>query len=822
LKGEIMLKNYLKIAARNILRHKGYSFINIAGIAMGIACCVVIIIFVNNELTYDSYHNDAERIYRIALHKISNIGESRSASTPGPLAPALKQNFPQVELAVRIIPPFENKSNVLVQRNNNVFYETRIWFAGPEIFQMFRIPFLQGDPATALNQPRTVILTEKMVKKYFGDENPIGKALKIELDYDYYCPVQNEDFLVTGIIENSPGNTHLKYDMFISMATMQSHLPWLNENWLDHHYKYSYVKLAHQTDVDEFEKQIQIMAHRSSKAISEKYNREYQLYEFFLQPVTDIHMKSNYYAEMETPGNWYYIYIYSIIAVLILLIGCMNFMNLSAAISTTRTKEVGLRKVVGAKWKQLVIQFLAESFIITICAFIVAFSLVEFFLPLFNSMANTELTTASLKLPFVLPALVGLLVLVGIGAGGYPAFILTKFKPVSILSGRLIPDSRGSHIQTVLIIGQFAISILLAVCTLTVFHQLNFMKGSALGFDREQKIVIPVKSNLAFLRTEYESIKSEFLQHWNITSATVSSGVPGQQSGGYYMTRQDVPDPEPQRFKVFTIDYDFISEFDIKILAGREFQQKPGNDIAGAFLINETGAKKLGFNNPIDALGLEMKAHYHGLTKTIVGITSDFHYHGMQEIVEPMLLDIENSLFKKITLTVNPDDLRSTITFIKEKWAELFPGIPFEYSFLDEIFDRQYRYEEQTGRLLAIITSIGLVIASLGLVGLASFTIQRRKKEIGIRKVLGATVSGIVLMLSKEFTKWVLFANIIAWPVAWYAMNQWLQNFAYRISIDWWVFLLAGSLALLIALLTVSIQAVKAAAANPVEALRYE
>ncbi len=817
-----MFKNYLKIAFRNILRYKGYSFINIAGIAVGIACCLIILIFVQNELTYDSYHNDSERIYRIAAHRISNIGEFRMISTPGALAPTIKENYPQVELAVRIIPPFENKDNVLVQRNNTKFYETKIYFADPEIFQMFHIPFIQGNPATALNQPRNVILTENMVQKYFGNENPIGKTLKIELDYDYYCPVQNENFLVTGIIENPPSNTHLGYDMFLSIATMKSHLPWINENWLDHHYKYSYVKLAPQANVIEFEKQIQVVAQQYAKIIKEKYNREWQLYEYFLQPITDIHMKSNFYGEMKAAGNWYYIYIYSIIAFLILLIGCMNFMNLSASISTTRTKEVGLRKVVGAKWKQLVVQFLAESFIITTCAFIVGFCLVQFFLPLFNSMADTELTTTSLKHPIILPALIGLLIFVGIGAGGYPAFVLTRFKPASIFSGRFFSNSGGSYLQNILIVGQFSISILLVVGTLTVFHQLKFMKGSALGFDRDEKIVIPIKSDLAFLRTEYESIKKEFLQHWSITGATVSSGVPGQQSGGYYLTRQDIPDSDPQYFEVFTVDYDFISDFGIEVLAGREFQQETGNDISGAFIINETGAKKLGFDNPVNALGLELRASYHGLTKRIVGITADFHYQGMQEIVEPMLLDIENSLFKKITLTVNPEDLRSTFKFIKDKWAVLFPGIPFEYSFLDEIFDRQYRYEEQTSGLLAIITSIGLIIASLGLIGLASFTTLRRKKEIGIRKVLGATVSGIVLLLSKEFTKWVLFANLIAWPVGWYVMNEWLQSFAYRINIGWYLFILAGVLALIFALITVSYQSIKAAVANPVKSIRYE
>ena len=817
-----LFSNYFKIGLRKIKRQKFYSIINIAGLALGLACCAVIILYVTNELSYDNFHKDVDRIYRVATHRINIVGEFKFVQTPAPLGPELIRNYPQVEQAVRVVPPYENANNVLVVQGEKRFFENRIWFADEDIFQLFHMPFIQGNPQTALTHPNTVVITEGMAKKYFGEEATLGRTLQIEIDYDTGI-VELQDYEVTGIIKDAPANTHLKYDMFLSMETMRSNLSSFEEDWFNPKPKYTYVKLAPGTDVADFEEKLQRISNFLIQRYSEKYNREMDLYKLFLQPVTRIHMYSHLLREIEPSGNWYYIYVYSIIAFLILLIGCMNFINLSAALSTTRTKEIGLRKVVGAQRRQLVWQFLGESFLITFIAFILAFGLTSLLLLPFNQMAGTELTLAGLTQPVVLLSLLGLLLFVSIGSGVYPALILTAFSPVSVLQGKLAPTSRGAMVQKVLVVGQFAISIFLVICALTVFKQLQFMKGRALGFDLEQKLVLRVKSNMEHLRRDYEAIKNDFLQNPSITGATVSSSVPGDRTNsGYYMTPRMEDFRGAPFIKVITMDYDFISEYEIKIVAGRSFQRGVGNDEREGYLINLAGVKELGFSSPEEALGKNFMASYHRINKRIIGITDDFHYRGMQEVVEPLVMDIENSLFETITLSLRVENMNDLMRFIRSTWDEHFPGVPFEYSFLDESFDREYRYEEQMGRMLGIITTLGFIIACLGLFGLATFVARNRTKEIGIRKVLGASTSNIVAMLSKKFILLVLISIIIASPIAWYSMNSWLQDFAYRINMNLVVFVVSAVGALAIALTTVCIQGIRAAVANPVNSLRNE
>jgi putative ABC transport system permease protein len=412
---------------------------------------------------------------------------------------------------------------------------------------------------------------------------------------------------------------------------------------------------------------------------------------------------------------------------------------------------------------------------------------------------------------------------VSIGSGSYPAFILTSFKPASILQGRLAPISRGSMMQKFLVIGQFAISIFLVICSLTVFKQLNFMRGQALGFDLEQKLILRVKSNLGYFRRNYETVKKDFLTYPSIIGATVSSSVPGDKSdSGYYMTTKKEDFKGASRLKVITMDYDFIPEYGIQMVAGRSFQREMGNDETGSYLINMAGVKELGFNSPEEAINKYYQAHYHRMTKRIIGVTDDFHYRGMQEVVEPLVMDIENSLMNTLTLSITIENMDGLMAFVKNKWNEHFPGVPFEYSFLDDDFDREYRYEKQMGRLLSIITTLGLIIACLGLFGLASFVTQRRQKEIGIRKVLGASISDIVILLSKKFVVLILMSVLIASPLAWYSMHKWLQDFAYRIDLNLIVFVIAAVAAWVIAILTVSFQAIRAASASPVNSLRNE
>ncbi len=817
-----LISNYFKIGLRKIKRQKIYSLINIAGLSVGLACCAVIILYVTNELTYDTFHKDADRIYRVAVHRILSIGEHRFVATPAPLGPELLRSYPQVEQAVRVVPPYENASHVLVVRGEKRYFENRVWFADKDIFELFSMPFVQGNPQTALTRPNSVVITEGMSQKYFGEESSLGETLRIEIDYDTGV-VELQDFEVTGLIKDAPANTHLKYDMFLSMATMRSNVSSFEEDWLNPKPKYTYVKLAPGTDVSDFEEQIQWISQIVLKKYTEETERKMDLYKLFLQPVTRIHMFSHLMREIEPPGNWYYIYVYSIIAFLILLIGCMNFINLSAALSTTRTKEVGLRKVVGAQRRHLVWQFLGESFLITALAFICAFGLIFILLVPFNQMAGTELTLAGLAQPVVLLSLLGLLLFVSIGSGMYPALVLTTFSPVSVLQGKLALTSRGSLAQKILVVGQFAISIFLVICALTVFKQLQFMKGRALGFDLEQKLVLRVKSNMDHLRRDYEAIKNDFLQSTSITGATISSSVPGDQTdSGYYMTPRMEDFNGAKFIKVITMDYDFISDYDIEMVAGRPFQRGVGNDEKEGYLINLAAVKELGFSSPEEALGKTFMASYHRMAKRIIGVTDDFHYRGMQEAVEPLVMDIENSLFETITLSLRVENMNELMRFVRSKWNEHFPGVPFEYSFLDESFDREYRYEDRMGRLLGIITSLGFIIACLGLFGMATFFARFRTKEIGIRKVLGASTSNIVAMLSKKFVLLILVSIVVSSPLAWYAMNKWLQDFAYRVQMPLVAFFVAAGGALALAAATVSIQAFRAAIANPSTSLRDE
>ena len=817
-----LIANYFKIGIRKIKRQKIYSLINITGLAVGLACCAVIILYVNNEMTYDSYHKDADRIFRIGVHTINQVGEFWMIKTPGPLGSTLKANYPQVETAVRIVPPYENPHNVLIVQQEKRFFENRVWFADKELFQVFHIPFIYGNPSTALQDPRAVVITEAMANKYFGEEPPLHKILQIEIDYDTGS-VEIEDYVVTGVVKNSPSNTHFKFDFLLSIPTLISNRPDFEEDWLHPPPKYTYVKLDPQANVDEFEEQLQQIAEICNQQYLERTNRPRQLYEFFLQPVTRIHMHSRLMGEIDPPGNWYYVYIYSIVAFLILLIGCMNFINLSAALSTTRIQEVGLRKVVGAQRRQLIWQFQGESLLITLLAFMVSFGLMAILLFPFNQMAGTELTFSGLLQPAVLLALLGLLFFVSMGAGSYPAFILTSFKPAAVLHGKSAPTSRGSVIQKLLVVGQFAISIFLVICTLTVFKQLNFMQGRALGFALEQKLILRVKSNMNHLRRDYEKIKEDFLQNPSILGTTVSSSVPGDKlDSGYYLTTKPGDFRGAPFINVITMDYDFIPQYEIKMIAGRPFQRDLGNDAAGAYVINRAAVKRLGFATPAEALGQSYMASYHRQTKRIVGVTENFHYRGMQELVKPLIMDIEGSLMNTITLNIRVENMKDLMRFITEKWKEHFPGVPMDYAFLDENFGRAYRYEVQMSRLLGIITTLGFIIACLGLFGLASFVVQYRKKEIGIRKVLGASATNIVALLSRRFVLLICISVVIASPLAFYAMNKWLLDFAYRVQMGWIVFAVAAAGALAIALATVGLQGIRAAYTNPVNSLRDE
>ncbi len=516
-----MIGSYARIALRRIRRQRVYSLINVAGLAVGLACCATIILYVTNELTYDSFHPDAGRIYRLASHQKNPVGDSRFASSPGPLGPALAAAFPQVAKAARVVPPPENADHVLVVQGERRFFEKRVWFVDAEIFQIFRMPVLQGDPGPSLARPYTVVLTESAARKYFGDAPAVGRVVQVEIDYDTGT-TKPADFEVAAVVKNAPSNTHFKYDLLLSMPTLTANLPSFEQDWLDFHPKYTYIRLAASADPADFERRIQRLAEIGRQKYQERFGRPLDALEYFLQPVTKIHMSSRFLGEIDPPGNWTYVSIYSLIALLILLIGIMNFVNMTAALSTLRSKEIGLRKVVGAARRQLAAQILGETFLISLMAFLAGLGLTSLLLVPFNRMAGTALTLAGLLRPAGILALVGLLALVSLASGFYPALILTSFRPASVLHGRSTAAPRGARAQRALVIGQFAVSIFLVICTLTVFRQLRFMKGQALGFDINQKIILRVQSRLDHFRADSEAIKRDFLGHPSVRGATVS------------------------------------------------------------------------------------------------------------------------------------------------------------------------------------------------------------------------------------------------------------------------------------------------------------
>ncbi len=796
-----MLKNYLKVALRNLRRHKGYSFINIGGFAIGMACCLLILIHVRHELSYDRYHKDAERIYRIVLDIRTRTSNRVFAPISATVAPALEADYPQVEHTARVIPI----SSRLVKREGTFFYEDRFMYADQNLFDIFNIPFIQGNSQAALIRPNTIVISERMAQKYFSDENPLGKILEIN----------QKEYEITGVVKDSPENTHLKYDLIASLETLAN---WGEmSNWHGTNF-YTYLKLKPHVNIAQFSQQVSRLA---DKYVKERLDSWGETYHYFLQPLPSIHLHSHIRYEIEPSGNPFYVYIFSFVGLFILLIACLNFMNLATARSANRAKEVGMRKVVGAQKPQLIGQFLGESLLVALLSLGSAMVIAKVTISPLNRLTGTSLSFDELLNPVVLTVLIVGSILVGLAAGLYPAFILSAFRPVATLKGALRSGVRSTAMRTVLVVVQFAISVVLIIGTLIMYRQFNFMKNQHLGFEKEQKLVLPIRGGIS-IEENYKTVKDIFSKHLSITDATASSTVPGRGVSNFSIKLVGEEDDKNQSMFHLYFDEDFIPSYGIEIKAGQAFQKGMNTDIGGAFLINEAAVRAFGWSKPEEAIGKRLQTGWGGRVNPIIGVTKNFHYRGLQSEVEPLIMGFRPEGFRYITLSIDITNLKETLAFVESQWKTLFPGNPFESFFLDTDFDRQYRADEQVGGIFGIFTLLGLFIACLGLLGLASFAAESRTKEIGIRKVLGASIPGIVLMLSKQFAKWVLLANLIAWPVAYYFMGAWLKNFAYRIHIDILTFFLSGFVVLAIALITVSFQSIKAAFANPADTLRYE
>ncbi len=802
-----MLKNYLKIALRNLLRHKGYSFINLAGLAVGMACCMLILLYVRDELRYDRFHERADRIYRLTLS--TDKGEQpTNANTSFGQGPALAAEFPEIAAVVRFRKMGWGEKRVFAHDDKR-FYEEHFFFADKNVFEVFTFPFLRGDAQAALAEPFSLVITEAMSRKYFGPDNPLGETISL----DPYNDGEFTDYKITGVVKNVPHYSHIKFDFLASfesqkdLASMAGRRGWGLES------VFTYMLLKPGAHAEKVEARLPAF-------LDERLGKDHW-YSLHLQPLIDIRLHSNLRAELEPNGDLAYVYIFSAIAAFILLIACINFMNLATAQSAQRAKEVGMRKVVGAFRAELVKQFLIESICLSLFALGLAFILLEVSIPLLNRIVGKQIEIDyATDLPFVALTL-GLALVTGLIAGSYPALFLSARQPIDSLTGKTSSGRKAAAIlRKGLVIFQFAISVILVICTTVVYYQMQFLRKKNLGFDREVIVIAPLNDQI---RNNYRAAKRELLQHSNLLAMTVSEQVPAKagNGAGYKIDGWK----ESEGLTRFFVDHDFLKTYGIGLAAGRDFDEKISTDATAAFMVNEAFVRLAAWKSPTEAIGRSIRMSHarQDYEGTIVGVVQDFQLSSFRDSVWPLVINImplEKLNF--ISFRIARQEAAATLAHLSRVWSKFSPSYPLDYYFLDDDFARLHQADQQLGRVFRTFALLAMGIACLGLFGLAAFAAERRTKEIGVRKVLGATVTSVVAMLSKDFVKPVLLANLIAWPLAWYAMNKWLQSFAFRVEMEWWVFALAGGMALLIALLTVSFQALKAALANPVDALRYE
>ena len=782
-----MFKNYLKTALRNIKRQKIYSFINILGLAIGMACCILIFFWVQYELSYDRFHANADRIYRVL--RVWPEENAYAPQGPGLLGPTLKAEYPEIINVTRLfLPP-----NRPLTHDNTVF---RVNACGvdPSFLEIFSFPFVRGDVKTSFEDPDFIILTEETAKKYFGDEDPIGKVMR----YEWWS--RWLEFHVTGVIKNVPSNSHLQFEALIPFRFVTASGMAI-DTW-DAIAYHAYVLVDKNVDYRTLDAKI--------SGILKKYDQKTTA-EVRLEPLTRIHLH-DYFGG----GPVVYIYIFSTIGILILLIACINFMNLSTARSMTRAKEVGMRKIIGSSRRQLIQQFIGESILFSLIALLAAVALSQFLLPSVNLILGTTIPSQFSAATILI--LIGTAFTTGIVSGSYPAFLLSSFRPVSTLKGSDQRTSRRSPLRKVLVITQFVVSIALIICVTIVYKQLHFVRNRDLGFQKTHILTLTMGGSFW---DKYRTIKQEMLSNPRILSMTRTNFAFPSGYGAGNVWWEGKEDNENIGMSIRSVDFDFQKTFEMKMIEGRFFSDEIQTDVLESFILNETAVKFMGLESPVGKAFSCSIPFAQGKGK-IIGVVKNFHFQSLHRQIEPLILIVHPYWFSHCHFRISAEDFPATIAYIDKKLKELVPEYPFELRFLDEAIDRLYRTEQRVGNLVRYGAIIAVFVACLGLFGLAAFTAVQRTKEIGIRKVLGASVSSIIVMLSKEFTKWVLLANIIAWPIAWYAMNKWLQNFAYRIEIGWWTFILAGALALVIALLTVSYQAIRAATTNPVDSLRYE
>jgi len=804
-----MIRNYFKIAFRNLMRHKGTSFINIFGLAVGMTCCLLIMLFVKDELSYDRFNKDAGNIYRIVKDFVNDDGTRLpDATTPPALAPAIQKEIPGIDHVTRVFPGWSNKFSM--KYGNKIFLEERLFRVDSSFFDVFTFPFVKGDARTALEKINSIVLTESAAKKYFGDDDPVGKVIQSG---------NLGDMMVTAVLKDVPGNSHFHFDFLISNRKFAGNI---DGDWGFYNF-YTYIKLKEGTEITSVVPKIQ--------AIYEK-NQDDGTNVFYAQALTGIHLGSQLKWELEPNSDKLYIYVFSLIALFVILIACINYVNLTTARSSLRAKEIGVRKVSGAFKALLVRQFLIESILMSLFALFLAFIFAVLLLPVINQLTQKHLVLIAAANMNLLLASLGTALVIGLLAGLYPAIYLSSFKPVLVLKGLKSSGTRVFNLRKTLVVFQFMISVAMIAGTLIVIRQINYVQQAKLGLDKEQVMIIQGAGALPS-RASYEGFRSDILEIPGVKKLAGADGIIGGQN--WTNTMRVKGSQNGQLVNFLSVGNDFLDVMGIELKEGRSFSSQFPADTtsegirgtlereSGSIILNEMAVKQLGV--PAPAIGQKIVwAEDEDTTYnlTVVGVVRDFHFTSLRNEIKPFAFVRDPGRESIFTVKLQGGDMNNTIASIEKKWNQFSPDRPFQYSFLDETFGRLYMSEVRFKKVFIYITTIAMIIACLGLFGLAAFVIEQRTKEIGIRKVLGASVHGLISLLSKDFLKLVAIAILLAVPATWYFMRQWLQDFAYRTDVSWWIFLVAGIIAILIALITVSVHAIKAAVNNPVKSLRTE
>jgi putative ABC transport system permease protein len=807
-----MIRNYIKTAFRSLLKNKGFTAINVLGLALGLATCLLIVFYVFDELSYDQYNTKLNRIYRINNDIKFGGNENSYSESPAPTAAALKADFPEIEQVTR----FRQRGGNQVKKGNLNIQEDNMVYADPAIFDVFTLPMIDGKPSAALKETHSVVITEKIALKYFNSTNAVGKVLTFN---------DTALYKVTGVIKNIPKQSHFNFDFFISMPTLGESK---DDSWFSNNFD-TYILFRPGVDTKKFEAklpeflrkhgepQLQSILHMTFAKLEQTGN----YFRFSLIPLKKIHLESHTKYDLGSKGDIKIVYIFSAIAVFILLIACVNFMNLSTARSSNRAKEVGVRKVLGSPRKYLIAQFLTESVMVTLVGAIIAVFVAWVLLPVFNQMSGKELAVTPQIIGWLVPVMITFIIVVGCIAGSYPALYLSGFQPIEVLKGKLASGFKGGMFRNSLVIFQFAISIFLIIGTIVIYNQLKYIQNKDLGYDRDHVMIV---QRVWTLGKKAKTFKQEIKQLAGVKSATMTGYLPtdGANNNSSLFKDPVLDAKKAIQSSIWNVDEDYIPTLGIKIKSGRNFSSEMKTD-STAIIINEAAAQLLGFSNPLNQLlylPMDSKASvmkpFH-----IIGVIKDFNFKSLRDNVTPLILfDSEDT--GCLSIRMNSANIPGLLAQVKNKWTSMSPNLQFDYSFMDEDFDGLYRSEQRIGKIAVAFTSLAVIIACLGLFGLAAYAAEQRTKEIGIRKVLGANMSTIVGMLSKDFIKLVLIAIIIASPLAWYAMHKWLQDFAYHQNIQWWIIALAGLAAILIAFVTISFQSIKAALTNPVKSLRSE